>query len=125
MKNSSTGSPCHPRNSLEIIAELCYSLIIGWHWLNIFGRKIMLAIRTLDGLIVKDPQIHSGRPVVAGTGNTVRAIAIMYEEGYSPEEIGSELPLTLAQIYAALTYYHLHVGEIETDILTDAEEQLK
>jgi uncharacterized protein (DUF433 family) len=37
----------------------------------------MLAAETLDGLIVKNPEIHNGRPVIAGTGTTVRAIAIM------------------------------------------------
>ena len=84
----------------------------------------MLAAKTLDGLITKDSQLHSGRPVVAGTGITVRAIAIMYKQGYSPEEITGELPLSLAQVYAALTYYHLHTTEIEADILADSEETL-
>ena len=63
----------------------------------------MLAPQTLDGLIIKDPHLHNGRPVVAGTGNTVRTIAIMYKQSYNPEDISSELPLSLAQIYAALT----------------------
>lgn len=84
----------------------------------------MLDIQTLDGLIISDPKLHNGRPVVAGTGNTVRAIAIMYKQGYSPEEISGELPLELAQVYAALTYYHLHTEEIEADILADSEENL-
>jgi uncharacterized protein (DUF433 family) len=84
----------------------------------------MLATQTLDGLIISDPKLHNGRPVVAGTGNTVRAIAIMYKQGYSPEEISGELPLELAQVYAALTYYHLHTEEIEADILADSEENL-
>jgi uncharacterized protein (DUF433 family) len=85
----------------------------------------MLATKTMDGLIVKDPQMHNGRPVVAGTGNTVRAIAIMYKQGHSPEDITGELPLSLAQVYAALTYYHLHTEEIEADIRSDSEETLK
>jgi uncharacterized protein (DUF433 family) len=84
----------------------------------------MIETQTLDGLIIKNPQLHNGRPVVAGTGNTVRAIAIMYKQGYSPEDISSELPLSLAQVYAALTYYHLHTEEIEADILVDSEENL-
>ena len=84
----------------------------------------MLGTQILDGLIIKDPQLHNGRPVVAGTGNTVRAIASMYKQGYSPEEISGELPLNLAQVYAALTYYHLHTDEIETDILADSEANL-
>jgi uncharacterized protein (DUF433 family) len=48
----------------------------------------------------------------------------MYKQGYSPEDISSELPLSLAQVYAALTYYHLHTEEIERDILADSEENL-
>jgi len=84
----------------------------------------MLATKTLDGLIVKDPQIHNSRPVLADTGTTVRAVAIMYKQGYSPEEITGELPLSLVQVYAALTYYHLHTDEVEEDIRSDSEETL-
>lgn len=81
-------------------------------------------INTLDGLITENAELHSGRPVIAGTGTTVRAIAIMYKQGLTPEEIASELPLTLAQVYAAITYYHLHTDEIEEDIEADSEEVL-
>ena len=84
----------------------------------------MLDINTLDGLIIKDSKIHDGRPIITGTGSTVRAIAIMYKQGLSPEEISGELPLSLAQVYAALTYYHLHTDEIEADIHGDSEESL-
>ena len=84
----------------------------------------MLNTTTLDGLIVHDTNIHNGRPIIAGTGTTVRAIAIMYKQGLTPEEITGELPLTLAQVYAALTYYHLHTQKIEADILKDSEQTL-
>ena len=52
----------------------------------------MLDTKTLDGLIVKNPKLHNGRPIIAGMGSTVRAIAIMYKQGLSPEEITGELP---------------------------------
>ena len=84
----------------------------------------MLATKTLDGLIVNQSKIHNGRPVLAGTGTTVRSIAIMYKQGYSPEEITAELPVNLAQVYAALTYYHLHTEEVEADIRADSEAAL-
>lgn len=84
----------------------------------------MTEAHLLTGLITKNPQMHNGRPVIAGTGNTVRAIATMYKQGYTPEEICSDLPLSLAQVYAALTYYHLYTAEIEADILADSEEVL-
>ena len=84
----------------------------------------MLATRTLDELIVSRPKLHNGRPVLTGTGTTVRSIAIMYKQGYSPEEITAELPVDLAQVYAALTYYHLHTEEVEADIRADSEAAL-
>jgi uncharacterized protein (DUF433 family) len=84
----------------------------------------MAITATLDGLIVSDPQLRGGRPVIAGTGTAVRTIAALYKLGLSPEEIAGELPLTFAQVYAALTYYHTHTEEIESDLLADSEEQL-
>lgn len=84
----------------------------------------MLDIQTLDGLIVKNPGLRNGRPIIAGTGTTVRTIAGLYKLGLSAEEITAELPLTLAQVYAALTYYHLHTAEIEADIQADSESEL-
>jgi uncharacterized protein (DUF433 family) len=84
----------------------------------------MTVVATLDGLIVSDPRLHSGRPVIAGTATTVRAIAALYKLGLNPEEITGELPLTLTQVYAALTYYHMNAEEIEADLLADSEERL-
>lgn len=84
----------------------------------------MLATQILEGLIVKDPTLRGGRPIIAGTGTTVRTIAGLYKLGLSAEDISGELPLTLAQVYAALTYYHLYPAEIEADIRADAEEVL-
>ena len=67
-----------------------------------------------------------GRPIIAGTGIQVRTIAGLYKSGLVAEEIATQLPhLNLAQIYAALTYYHLHTAEIEADIEADSEENLK
>lgn len=84
----------------------------------------MEAMQTLDGLIVKEPNLRGGRPIIAGTGTTVRTVVGLYKLGYSAEEITGELPLSLAQVYAALTYYHLHTDEIEKDIQADAEAAL-
>jgi uncharacterized protein (DUF433 family) len=81
---------------------------------------------TIDALIEKKPHLRGGRPLIAGTGTTVRAVAGLYKLGLAAEEIATQLPhLSLAQIYAALTYYHLHTEEIEADIEADSEENLK
>jgi len=72
-------------------------------------------------LITRSPEIRGGRPCIAGTGVTVRRIVGWYKLGLSPEEIADEIShLSLAQVYAALTYYHANREAIERDI---AEEE--
>jgi len=73
-------------------------------------------------LIVRTSEVRGGRPRIAGTGVTVRRIVGWYKLGLSPEEIIVEIPhLTLAQVHAALAYYHANREEIEQDI---AEEEV-
>jgi uncharacterized protein (DUF433 family) len=74
-------------------------------------------------LIVRTAEVRGGRPRVAGTGVTVRRIVGWYKLGLSPEEITSEIPhLTLAQVYAALAYYHANREEVEADITAEEVE---
>jgi uncharacterized protein (DUF433 family) len=82
----------------------------------------MLASQTLEGLIITDPNLRGGRPIIAGTGVTVRTIVGHYKLGLTPEEIADEMALELAGVFAALAYYHLNRDEIEADILANSEE---
>jgi len=71
-------------------------------------------------LIVRSPEIRGGRPRVAGTGVTVQRIASWYRLGLTPEEIADEIPhLSIAQVYAALAYYHANREEIEADLAAE------
>jgi uncharacterized protein (DUF433 family) len=74
-------------------------------------------------LITRTSEIRGGRPHIAGTGVTVRRIVILFKEGLSPEEIANQVGhLSLAQVYAALTYYHANRAEIENDIIEEEAE---
>lgn len=71
-------------------------------------------------LITRSPEIRGGRPCVAGTGVTVQRIVGWYKLGLSPEEIADRIGhLTLAQVYAALAFYHANREEIEAGMATD------
>lgn len=79
-----------------------------------------MAIADIGTLIVSDPAIRSGRPRIAGTGVTVARIVSWYKLGFNPEEIADEVGhLSLAQVYAALAYYHSNQNEIEADLSND------
>ena len=66
-----------------------------------------------EGYIASDDAILHGQPIIAGTRTPVRAIAEMWRMGVPPEEIQTQLPhLTLAQVFAALSYFCDHQPEI-------------
>jgi uncharacterized protein (DUF433 family) len=74
-------------------------------------------------LIVRDQEIREGRPRIAGTGVTVRRIVSWYQLGLAPEEIARRIGhLSLAQVYAALAYYHANREEIDADLKAEEEE---
>lgn len=83
----------------------------------------MAAVTDIGTLIVRSPEIRGGRPRIAGTGITVRRIVGWYKLGLNPEEIADEIGhLTLAQVYAALAYYHANREEIEADMAAEEAE---
>ena len=75
----------------------------------------------LESLIESNSDIRKGRPCIAGTGVTVRRIAQWYRLGDTPEDIVDRIGhLSLAQIYAALAYYHANQDAIEADLAEEA-----
>jgi uncharacterized protein (DUF433 family) len=72
-------------------------------------------------LIDRDANVRGGRPKVAATGVTVVRIVGWYKLGLTPEEIATQYGhLTLAQVHAALAYYHANPEEIERDLADEA-----
>ncbi len=83
----------------------------------------MAMVTDIGTLIVRTPGVRGGRPCVAGTGVTVRRIVGWYKLGLSLEEIADEVGhLSLAQVYAALAYYHANRDEIEADLAAEETE---
>ncbi|MDF5726921.1 MAG: DUF433 domain-containing protein [Rhizonema sp. PD38] len=74
-------------------------------------------------LIEVAPDHHSGRPVIAGTGTSVRQIVALYRQGYGADEIVMDKSyLTLAQVHAALAYYYANQSLIDADLDAEAQE---
>lgn len=64
------------------------------------------------------PGVCGGKPRIAGHRIKVQHVAIWHERmGMSPEAIVEEYPqLSLADVHAALTYYHDYRERIDADI---------
>lgn len=73
------------------------------------------------------PGIVGGKPRIAGHRIRVMDIVLWHNKlGWSPDEIVSQFPqLTLADVYAALTYYWDHKKEIEAEIRRAEEVEAK
>jgi uncharacterized protein (DUF433 family) len=81
------------------------------------------SVTDIGKLIVASPDIRHNRPRIAGTGVTVQRIVVLYKMGLNPEEIADEFGhLSLAQVYAALAYYHANREQIEAAIAADQAE---
>jgi uncharacterized protein (DUF433 family) len=72
---------------------------------------------TVYRYITRDDDILSGEPIIVGTRTPVRAVVENWRLGLDPAEIPTHLPhLTVAQVFAALSYYSDHTDEINAHI---------
>lgn len=79
-------------------------------------------ITDIGTLITTTPDVRGGRPRIAGTSVTVQRIVGWYKLGLTPEQIADEFGhLSLAQVYAALAFYHANRVEIEAAIAAEEE----
>ena len=77
-------------------------------------------------LIIGSEEIRGGRPRVAGTGITVERIVRWYKLGLTPDEIADRIGhLTMAQVHAALTYYHANQTTLEAEMAAEDAEAVR
>jgi uncharacterized protein (DUF433 family) len=77
----------------------------------------------INTLLSSSPDVCGGRLRIDGTRITVLQIAVLYKQGYSAERIADEYPhLTMAQVYAALAYYHANQEEVDADLENERKE---
>ena len=72
--------------------------------------------------MVDHPELRDGRPIIAGTGVTVRTVVGYYKLGVTAEEIADNMGIALSGVYGALAYHHLNCEEIEADIQANSGE---
>jgi len=66
------------------------------------------------------PGVCGGRARIAGHRIRVQDIVLWTEQGQSPDQIVASFPqLSLADVYAALAYYHDHREDIDGQIRED------
>lgn len=83
----------------------------------------MQTITDIGTLIVKTPGTCGGRPRIAKTRFSVQQVAVLHKQGLSAADIVQEYEfLNLAQVYAALAYYHANPEEIEAYLAEEEAE---
>jgi uncharacterized protein (DUF433 family) len=71
-------------------------------------------IASLGKGIVSNPKLLRGEPIIEGTKTPVRAIAELWNQGMTVEEIPNYYPhITLLNALEALHYYLEHKAEID------------
>ena len=81
-----------------------------------------MATITVYSHVTKDPQVCGGKACIDGTRIRVLDLVCLFRDGVSPQEmLGAYPSLNLAQVYAALSYYHENSQEIDSDLERDRE----
>jgi uncharacterized protein (DUF433 family) len=77
-------------------------------------------VDTVAGHTTITPGVAGAKPRIAGHRITVQDIVLWHERlDLSADEIATDYGLSLADIYAALTYYYDHREEIDRTIAGD------
>jgi uncharacterized protein (DUF433 family) len=84
----------------------------------------MVGLTHVGSLIAQTPGICGGRPRLAGTGVSIRRIVGWRKMGgLSCEEIADQYAhVNLAQVHAALAFYHANRDQIEAELAEEAAE---
>lgn len=83
----------------------------------------MVTTKDIGELITRSSESDRNRPMIAGTKTSVRRVVVLYKQGAGAEEIARRMShLNLAQVYAALAYYHANRDEIEADLAEEEAE---
>jgi uncharacterized protein (DUF433 family) len=72
--------------------------------------------------IVSTPGVRGGKPCIKGHRIAVHDVAIWHRQGQSPEQIAETYELSLAEVYAALSYYYDHKEWIDRESKEEDEE---
>ncbi len=68
-------------------------------------------------LLSRSPDVCGGRIRITGTRVTVLQIVTCHQQGWTEERIASQYPhISLAQVRAALGYYHANRDEIDQEL---------
>jgi uncharacterized protein (DUF433 family) len=83
----------------------------------------MLGTTDIGTLVTRSTDREDRRPIITGTRTSVSRVVVLYKQGADAVEIVRRIShLNLAQVYAALTYYHVNRAEIEAELAeSDAE----
>ena len=87
------------------------------------GNRVRQTLTSSQKHIDTNPSRCGGKPCVAGTRIRVWDVHVWHDlRGWSPAEIVTQFPqITLADVHAALAYYHDHRDEIDQQ-MRDADD---
>lgn len=71
----------------------------------------------LETMLEQSDDTCGGRLRIAGTRITVHQIAALHKQGLAAQQVVENCPyITLAQVYAALAFYHANREEIDAEL---------
>jgi len=80
----------------------------------------MALVTDIGTLLTQSPGVCNGRLRICGAGVSVRRVVGFYKLGHTPEAISRRIGhIPLAQVHAALTYYHANQEAMEAEMAAE------
>jgi uncharacterized protein (DUF433 family) len=74
-------------------------------------------------VVVSDPEIRGGQPVIAGTTIRVTDLAAYHTlGGMTADQLAAQFDLDLAQVFAVLSYYNRHKAALDAEIRANSDQ---
>jgi uncharacterized protein (DUF433 family) len=106
--------------------RICRARAAYWQAWWLWSRMNVVMSTAIDTLLSRSPSTCGGRIRIDGTRVTVHQVVTCYQRGLTPEEIVEQYPhINLAQIYAALAYYHANRDEIDGELEAETSDFLR
>jgi uncharacterized protein (DUF433 family) len=78
-------------------------------------RPTIVTTETGYQLIVRDPEVHGGEPVIRGTRVPIRSLVLSFRDDYPGDlpSVAAAYRVSPTAVEAALAYYRAHRAEID------------
>lgn len=70
-------------------------------------------------LVTRTPGVYGGRPCLEGTRFPILKVAVLYNAGFTPEEVARDYRLEISRVFAGFAYYLANREAVDAEVAAE------